>query len=322
MNFISFFALVFLLSVFSFFVVAIFSSYYIVRHQTVQIIERFGKFNKVSYAGLHFRLPFGIDRIAKTLSLRVQQNNIEIETKTKDNVFVVLDLAVQFKVDSSKVTDAYYKLSTPNAQIQSYVEDAIRSSLPKYTLDESYEKKDDIARDVFDTVSSEMSEYGYVIIKTLITSIEPDEQVKESMNAINASQRQKCAAQELANADKIKIVTSAEADAEKDRLHGEGIANQRKAIVDGLSKSFNELKTSGLSEKDIMSILLTEQYLDALHTFAKYGNHVIFLPAGASGAEDIRAQILSALSSIRYEGVSNKKCECKGSTEDKECEGE
>lgn len=307
------FILIFMLFVLSFVAVIVFSSFYIVRHQTVRIIERFGKFKKVAHAGLHFRLPFGIDRVAKTLSLRVQQNNIEIETKTKDNVFVVLDLAVQFKVDGNKVVDAYYKLSTPNAQIQSYVEDAIRSSLPKYTLDESYEKKDDIARDVFDTVSNEMSEYGYVIIKTLITSIEPDEQVKDSMNAINAAQRQKCAAQELANADKIKIVTAAEADAEKDRLHGEGIANQRKAIVDGLSESFNELKTSGLSEKDIMSILLTEQYLDALHTFAKYGNHVIFLPAGASGAEDIRTQILSALSSMKYEGVINGKkhrCYC------------
>ena len=291
----SIFPIFFIILLLSLFVGAISSVTYIVQHQTVVIIERFGKFLKVSEAGLHFRAPFGIDRIAKRLNLRVQQTDIEIETKTKDNVFVVLSLAVQYKIDNKKVTDAFYKLSTPSAQIQSYVEDAIRSSLPKYTLDESYEKKDDIAQDVFDTVSNEMSEYGYIIIKTLITCIEPDEAVKNSMNAINASQRQKCAAQELANADKIKIVTAAEADAEKDRLHGEGIANQRKAIVDGLSESFNELKTSGLSEKDIMSILLTEQYLDALHTFAKNGNQVIFLPAGASGAEDIRTQILSSL---------------------------
>jgi len=140
-----------------------------------------------------------------------------------------------------------------------------------------------------------MFEYGYCIIKTLITSIEPAQEVKEAMNAINAAQRQRQAAQELANADKIKIVTAAEAEAEKDRLHGVGIANQRKAIVDGLSESFNELKSSGLSEKDIMCILLTEQYLDALNTFAKNGNQVIFLPAGPTGAEDIRAQLMSAL---------------------------
>ncbi len=272
------------------------SAFYIVQQQTIAIIERFGKFHRIAKAGLHSRSPFGVDRIVQRVPLRIQQNNIEIETKTKDNVFVHLNLAVQYKVDQAKVTDAYYKLSAPVAQIKSYVEDAIRSSLPKYTLDESYEKKDDIAHDVFDTVSSEMSEYGYIIIKTLITSIDPALEVKESMNAINAAQRHRYAAQELAHADKIKVVTAAEADSEKDRLHGEGIANQRKAIVDGLSESFNELKSSGLSEKDIMSILLTEQYLDALHTFAKHGNQVIFLPAGASGAEDIRTQILSALS--------------------------
>ncbi|HOJ47644.1 MAG TPA: SPFH domain-containing protein [Bacillota bacterium] len=273
----------------------LFSSLFIVQQQTIAIVERFGKFRRTAAAGLHIRAPFGIDRIVYRVPLRIQQNNIEIETKTKDNVFVRLNLAVQFQVDSKKVVEAYYKLAEPIAQIRSYVEDAIRSSLPKYTLDESYEKKDDIARDVFDTVSNEMFEYGYCIIKTLITSIEPAQEVKEAMNAINAAQRQRQAAQELANADKIKIVTAAEAEAEKDRLHGVGIANQRKAIVDGLSESFNELKSSGLSEKDIMCILLTEQYLDALNTFAKNGNQVIFLPAGPTGAEDIRAQLMSAL---------------------------
>jgi len=274
--------------------ILIITSMYIVQQQTIAVVERFGKFKRTAEAGLHIRMPFSIDRIVKRVKLRIQQNNIEIETKTRDNVFVRLSLAVQFQVDPKKVIDAYYKLSAPVEQIKSYVEDAIRSSLPKYTLDESYEKKDDIARDVFDTVSTEMSEYGHIIIKTLITSIEPAQEVKESMNAINAAQRQRQAAQELANADKIKVVTAAEAESEKSRLHGEGIAKQRTAIVDGLSESFNELKASGLSEKDIMSILLTEQYLDVVNTFAKKGNNTIFLPAGANGAEDIRTQILSA----------------------------
>ncbi|MCL1919223.1 MAG: SPFH domain-containing protein [Peptococcaceae bacterium] len=271
-----------------------FTTLYIVQQQTVAVVERFGKFHRATVAGLRARAPFGIDRIVSRVPLRIQQNNIAIETKTKDNVFVHLSLAVQFQVDPQKVIDAYYRLAAPIAQIRSYVEDAIRSSLPKYTLDESYEKKDDIAQDVFNTVSSEMSYYGYIIIKTLITSIEPAQEVKNSMNAINAAQRQRHAAQELANADKIKVVTAAEAEAEKDRLHGVGIANQRKAIVDGLSASFSELKNNGLSEKDIMSILLTEQYLDAMNTFAKNGNHAIFLPNSPNGAEDIRTQILSA----------------------------
>jgi len=276
-----------------------FTTLFTVRQQTIGIVERFGKFRCIREPGLHTKVPFGIDRIVQMVPLRIQQSDIEIETKTKDNVFVHLNLAVQFRVDPKKVSDAYYKLASPIAQIKSYVEDAIRSSLPKYTLDESYEKKDDIAHDVFDTVSVEMAEYGYLIIKTLITSITPAEEVRDSMNAINAAQRQRQAAQELANADKIKVVTAAEADAEKDRLHGVGIAEQRKAIVDGLSSSFNELKNSGLNEHDIMAILLTEQWLDAMNTFAKGGNHAIFLPSGANGTDDVRAQIMGAITALQ-----------------------
>ena len=278
-----------------FVLILILSGVFVVKQQTVAVVERFGKFKRTAGPGLHTRVVLGIDKIVYRAQLRVQQNNIEIETKTKDNVFVYLQLAVQYQIDPQKVTDAYYKLSSPVAQIRSYVEDAIRSSLPKYTLDESYEKKDDIARDVFDTVSNEMHEYGYSIIKTLITSIEPAKEVKDSMNAINAAQRQKHAAQELANADKIKVVTAAEADAEKNRLNGEGIANQRKAIVEGLSESFDELSKSGLSEQEVMSILLTQQYLDSMNNFAKSGNQAIFLPASTTGSEDIRSQILSSL---------------------------
>ena len=271
------------------------SSFYIVKQQTVVIIERFGKFKRTASPGLRWKLPLGIDKIAHRMQLRVQQNHMEIETKTKDNVFVQLKLAVHFQVDVTNVTDAYYKLYDPVRQLSSYVEDAIRSSLPKYTLDESYEKEDDIAKDVFVSVSREMAGYGYTIIRTLITSIDPAPEVKEAMNAINAAQRQKHAAQELANADKIRIVTAAEAEAERNRLHGEGIANQRKAIIDGLNDSFGELRSTGLSEKDVMSILLTEQYLDMMGSFARSGTHTILMPSNVNGAEDIRTQVLTAL---------------------------
>lgn len=278
------------------FVAVLVSTVFIVQQQTVVIIERFGKFKHTKTAGIHIRAPFGIDRIVSKVNMRIIQDSIQVETKTKDNVFVLLDLAVQFKVDPRRVADSYYQLSSPVEQIRSYIEDAIRSALPTYNLDEAYEKKDEIAHDVFGTVFEEMGSYGYVIVKTLITSIEPDAKVKNSMNEINAAQRQRVAAQELANADKIKVVTAAEAEAEKDRLHGVGVAEQRQAIVDGLSKSFDELKTSGLSEKEIMSILLTNQYLDTLNNFASgQGNNTMFLPSRPDGITDIQAQILSAL---------------------------
>ena len=273
------------------------SGLYVVRQQTVAIIERFGKYQLTSASGIHLRLPFGIDKIAARIQLRLLQSEIIVETKTKDNVFVTLNVATQYRVNEQNVTDAYYKLMRPEAQIQSYIEDALRSSVPKLTLDELFEKKDEIALEVQHQVAEEMSTYGYIIVKTLITKVEPDAEVKQSMNEINAAQRKRVAAQELANADKIKIVTAAEAEAEKDRLHGVGIAQQRKAIVDGLAESIMELKGTNLSltEEQIMSILLTNQYLDSLNTFAQHGNSSIFLPANPEGAEDIRTQVMSAL---------------------------
>ena len=273
------------------------SGLYVVRQQTVAIIERFGKYQLTSASGIHLRLPFGIDKIAARIQLRLLQSEIIVETKTKDNVFVTLNVATQYRVNEQNVTDAYYKLMRPEAQIQSYIEDALRSSVPKLTLDELFEKKDEIALEVQHQVAEEMSTYGYIIVNCLITKVEPDAEVKQSMNEINAAQRKRVAAQELANADKIKIVTAAEAEAEKDRLHGVGIAQQRKAIVDGLAESIMELKGTNVSltEEQIMSILLTNQYLDSLNTFAQHGNSSIFLPANPEGAEDIRTQVMSAL---------------------------
>ena len=287
--------ILFLLMVAGFIVI---SSLYVVKQQSVAIIERFGRYQKISDSGIHMRAPFGIDKIAARVQLRVLQSEIVVETKTQDNVFVTMNVATQYRVNESNVKDAYYKLMRPESQIKSYIEDALRSSVPKLTLDELFEKKDEIALEVQKQVAEEMSTYGYIIVKTLITKVEPDAEVKQSMNEINAAQRKRGAAQELAEADKIKIVTAAEAEAEKDRLHGVGIAEQRKAIVDGLADSIKELKGANvdLTEEQIMSILLTNQYLDTLNNFAdKEGNNTIFLPANPDGVENIRTQILSAL---------------------------
>ena len=294
MFFIPFFFII-LIIIFIFLLV---SAVYVVRQQSVAIIERFGRYHKTSSSGINFRLPLGIDKIAAGVQLRLLQSEIIVETKTQDNVFVTMNVATQYRVNENNVIDAYYKLMRPEAQIKSYIEDALRSSVPKLTLDELFEKKDEIALEVQKQVAEEMSTYGYIIVKTLITKVEPDAEVKQSMNEINAAQRKRVAAQELAEADKIKIVTAASAEAEKDRLHGVGIAEQRKAIVDGLADSIKELKGANieLTEEQIMSILLTNQYLDTLNNFAdSSGNNTIFLPANPEGVESIRTQILSAL---------------------------
>lgn len=270
---------------------------FVVKQQTVAIVERFGKYQFTANPGFHLKLPWGIDRIAARVQLRLLQTEMTVETKTADNVFVTMNIATQYRVNEQSIKDAYYKLMNPGEQIKAYIEDALRSAVPKLTLDDVFEKKDEIALEVQKTVAEEMQTYGYIIVKTLITKVEPDAEVKQSMNEINAAQRKQDASQMLANANKIQVVTAAEAEAEKDRLHGVGIAEQRKAIVDGLAQQITEIKKLGvaLDEEQIMAILLTNQYLDILNQFAAGGNSTIFLPSGAEGAESLRTQILSAI---------------------------
>ncbi|WP_332375537.1 SPFH domain-containing protein [Lactococcus cremoris] len=270
---------------------------FVVKQQTVAIVERFGKYQFTASPGFHLKLPWGIDRIAARIQLRLLQTEMTVETKTADNVFVTMNIATQYRVNEQSIKDAYYKLMNPGEQIKAYIEDALRSAVPKLTLDDVFEKKDEIALEVQKTVAEEMQTYGYIIVKTLITKVEPDAEVKQSMNEINAAERKQDASQMLANANKIQVVTAAEAEAEKDRLHGVGIAEQRKAIVDGLAQQITEIKKLGvaLDEEQIMAILLTNQYLDTLNQFAAGGNSTIFLPSGAEGAESLRTQILSAI---------------------------
>ncbi|MFQ6810502.1 MAG: SPFH domain-containing protein [Streptococcus sp.] len=194
------------------------SSLYVVKQQSVAIIERFGRYQKISNSGIHVRAPFGIDKITACAIASLAKR--DWSKLRHSNVFVTMNVATQYRVNENNVTDAYYKLMRPEAQIKSYIEDALRSSVPKLTLDEFFEKKDEIALEVQKQVAEEMSTYGYIIVKTLITKVEPDAEVKQSMNEINAAQRKRVAAQELAEADKIKIVTAAEAEAERSPSRG------------------------------------------------------------------------------------------------------
>ncbi len=283
-----------------------FSGAYVVPQQQVFIIERLGRFLRVDSAGLHFKIPY-IDRVAGKQSLRVQQLDNKISTKTQDNVFVEAKISVQYQVNPQKVADAFYQLENPVAQINAYVEDAIRAALPLLTLDAAFERKDDVAVDVQNSIAEAMDRYGYVIVKTLITAIDPDKRIKDAMNSINEANRRREAAKAQAEADKIAVVTRAEAEAEEMRLRGEGVANQRKAIVEGLSESMRELAESGLDEAQIMSVLLTNQYIDTLNKFAEspHGS-TIFLPASPEGIEDMRTQLISSMEAARGTMDSSK----------------
>lgn len=276
-------------------VVLIILGVYVVPQQSLYIIERLGKFHRVSGAGIHVMIPL-IDRRAAVMDMRIQQLENTIVTKTKDDTFVSLKVAVQYRIDKARVYEAFYELSDPQAQIKSYIEDSVRNSVPSITLDETFSQKDQIAMSVKELLQEKMTQFGYTIISTLITDIQPDKAVVSAMNSINEAQRRRQAAKELAEAEKITVVTNAEAQRDEMKLHGEGVAQQRKAIIDGLMQSVADLQDTGLNSKQIMSVILANQYIDVLNGFAESPNmKVIFADSEPTGIDKVRNNIISAL---------------------------
>ena len=266
----------------------------IIKEQTSVVVERFGKFNKIAESGLNFIIPF-IDKKAAGVNLRIQQLDVTIETKTLDDVFVNLQVSVQYSVRRNMVKEAFYSLDNPKNQISSYIFDDVRAEVPKLELDDVFAKKDDIAVAVQQNIAQSMGKYGYDIIKALITDIDPDHKVKESMNRINAAKREKEAALEEAEANKIRIVKEAEAQAEAKRLSGEGIAQQRLEIVRGFKESVEDFKKSlkTVTHEEIMQFVLMTQYFDTIKDIgANSKNSSILIPHSPGGMRDFQEQII------------------------------
>jgi regulator of protease activity HflC (stomatin/prohibitin superfamily) len=268
-----------------------------VKQQTAAVIERFGKFVKIAPAGLNFKIPF-VDRVAGRLSLRVQQLDVRVETKTKDNVFVFVIVSVQYHVLENKVVEAFYRLQNPQSQITSFVFDTVRARVPAITLDELFIMKDNIAQAVKSELDQVMDDFGYGIMKALVTDIDPDAKVKLSMNEINASQRLREAAIQQAEADKIRVVKAAEGEAESKALQGQGIANQRRAIIEGLRESVESFssKVDGTSAQEVMNLVLMTQYFDTLKEVSNSSRtNTILIPHSPSGMTELSEQIRNAM---------------------------
>lgn len=268
-------------------------SLFTVDQQTVAIVERLGKYNRGATAGLNIKIPF-FEWVKGLLSLRIQQLDVVIETKTKDNVFVKVTVSVQYHVVPDKIFDAFYKLTDPERQIESFVFDVIRAEVPKMTLDDAFEKKDNIAVAVKNELADLMSDFGYDILKALVTNIDPDEKVKAAMNEINEQQRLRMAAQEKGEAEKVLKVKNAEAEAQSMKLQGMGVADQRKAIIDGLKQSIQEFQQgiSGVSASDVMALVMMAQYYDTLKEIgASNKSNTILLPHSPSGLQEIASQL-------------------------------
>jgi regulator of protease activity HflC (stomatin/prohibitin superfamily) len=271
--------------------------FFTVEQQERAIVERFGKFVRVANPGLQRKSPF-VERVAGRISLQVEQLNAEIETKTQDNVFVHVKLAVQYKVGSEpqQVQDAYYKLDDPEVQIQAYAFDVVRSHIPSMGLDEAYADADTIAMHIQETLHRQMAEYGYEIVKALITNIEPDSRVKDAMNNINASQRNQVAAAAQGDGQKTLAVKKAEGEKETMRLQGEGVAEERKAIAQGLKESLEIIAQQGLDPKEAMVLVALTQYTDMIRALGEGSKtNTILLPHSPSGVGELLDQIRNGI---------------------------
>jgi regulator of protease activity HflC (stomatin/prohibitin superfamily) len=304
----------YVLLVFGFFIFL--SSFFTVKQQTAVIVERFGKFQSIRQAGLNLKIPI-IDKIAGRINLKIQQLDVIIETKTKENVFVKMKVSVQFKVIQTNVYDAFYKLEFPHDQITSYVFDVVRAEVPKLKLDDVFERKDDIAIAVKRELNEAMTTYGYDIINTLITDIDPDPQVKNAMNRINAADREKSAAEFEAEAQRIRIVKKAEAEAESKKLQGQGIADQRREIARGLVESVEVLNRVGINSQEASALIVVTQHYDTLQAIgADTNSNLILLPNSPQAGSDMLNNMVASFSASNMVGESMKNAKKRTPKED------
>tara|TARA_B100000579_G_scaffold434296_1_gene454827 strand:+ start:772 stop:1710 length:939 start_codon:yes stop_codon:yes gene_type:complete len=290
-----------------FIVLILFGTIFIVKQQSAAVVERFGKYVSTRHSGLQIKIPV-VDRVAGRLSLRIQQLDVVVETKTKDDVFVKVKVSVQYKVIKDKVYDAFYKLDFPQDQITSYVFDVVRAEVPKMILDDVFEKKDDIAIAVKGELNEAMKNYGFDIIKTLVTDIDPDAQVKESMNRINASEREKVAAQFEGDAQRILIVERAKAEAESKRLQGQGIADQRREIARGLEDSVKVLNNVDINSQEASALIVVTQHYDTLQSVGSASNsNLILMPNSPQAGSEMLNNMVASFTASNQIGEQMKK---------------
>lgn len=295
-----------------FVVLFLFSGIFVVKQQSAAIVERFGRFLSIRQSGLHFRIPM-VDRISGRLSLRILQLDVIVETKTKDDVFVKLKVSVQYKVVAENVYDAFYKLDYPQDQITSYVFDVVRAVVPKMKLDDVFEKKDEIANAVKGELNDAMANYGYDIIKALVTDIDPDPEVKAAMNRINAAERKKVAAQYDGDAERILIVEKAKAEAESKRLQGQGIADQRREIARGLEESVDVLNKVGINSQEASALIVVTQHYDTLQAIGGETNtNLILLPNSPQAGSEMLNDMVASFTASNQIGEAMKNQTQKG----------
>ncbi|WP_168035729.1 SPFH domain-containing protein [Neolewinella antarctica] len=282
------------------------SSFFVVKQQSMVILERFGRFSSIRGPGLHLKVPV-VDKVAGRMSLKVRQLDVNVETKTKDNVFVKLKVGVQYVVGRDSVYDAFYKLDRPDEQLNSYIFDVVRAEVPKMILDDVFVRKDDIANAIKSELQDAMQAYGYNIVRALVTDIDPDATVKMAMNRINAAEREKLAAEYEGESERIRIVAKAKAEAESKRLQGQGIADQRREIAKGLEESVDILNSVGINSQEASALIVVTQHYDTLQSMGENVNsNLIMLPNAPTAGSDMLSQMTASFIASQQMGEEMK----------------
>ncbi len=286
--------------------ILIFTGLFTVKQQTAAVVQRLGKFHSIRQSGLHFKIPF-IDTVAGRINLKIQQLDVPVETKTLDDVFVRLKVSVQFKVLREGMYDAFYELENPTEQITSYIFDVVRAEVPKLKLDDVFVRKDDIARAITQELQEAMNRYGYKIVKSLVTDIDPDPAVKHAMNRINAAEREKTAAEFEAEAERIRIVAKAKAEAESKRLQGQGIADQRREIARGLEESVEVLNKVGINSQEASALIVVTQHYDTMQSMGENSNsNLILLPNSPTAGSEMLSEMVTSFTASQMMGENMK----------------
>ncbi len=282
------------------------SGLFTVKQQTAAVVERLGKFHSIKSPGLHFKIPV-IDKVRGRINLKTQQLDVNVETKTFDDVFVRIKVSVQFLVLADGVYDAFYRLENPHDQITSYVFDVVRAEVPKMRLDDVFVKKDDVANAIKNELQEAMNNYGYQIVRALVTDIDPDQQVKEAMNRINAAEREKIAAEYEGEAERIRIVAKAKAEAESKRLQGQGIADQRREIAKGLEESVEVLNNVGINSQEASALIVVTQHYDTLQSMGENTNsNLILMPNSPNAGSDMLSEMTTSFIASQQIGEAMK----------------
>jgi regulator of protease activity HflC (stomatin/prohibitin superfamily) len=253
------------------------------------LIESFGKYVKtVKTPGLKFKLPWPFQTVANRISTAMIESKEELQTKTKDDIFVTLPIKMHLEVEDSKKYN--YESNDPERQVMSRIAATVKQLSSNMDFAELYQARETISDSVREKVGEELNTlYGVKMIDVIVDEPHAPAEIQASYNNVKASERNMLATKNNAEARKIETIANAEAHKESLRLNGEGIAAQRKAIFENYSSQFNNLVKDGMPPEMTERIILLAMQNDTVRDAGAKGNVILVNTSANSTLAEIQA---------------------------------